>query len=238
MNQGLRDYVKLSKIIDWAGVFMNNEQARYNMIEQQIRPWDVLDQDVLDLLSRVKREDFVPPQYESLAFVDMEIPLGHGETMWSPKLEARVLQELQLKNTDRVLEIGTGSGYLTALLASQAGHVLSVDCVAEFTAAAGRKLQAHGFDNVSLETGDGAMGWPAQAPYDVIVMTGSMPLLPDSLPTQLAPGGRLFVVLGEAPVMKATLITCVAPGAFRHSVLFETQVKALQNAPQPERFEF
>lgn len=217
---------------------MDLEQARYNMVEQQIRPWDVLDQDVLDLLFKVKREDFVPPQYRSLAFVDMEIPLGHGELMWSPKLEARVLQELQLKKTDKVLEVGTGSGYLTALLASQAAHVHSLDCVAEFVAEAGKKLHAHGLANISLETGDGAHGWPAQGPYEAIVMTGSLPVLPDSLLKQLVPGGRLFVILGDAPVMQATLVTCVAPAAFRHGVLFETQVKALQNAPQPERFVF
>jgi protein-L-isoaspartate(D-aspartate) O-methyltransferase len=217
---------------------MDIEQVRTNMIEQQIRPWEVLDQDVLDLLFKVKREDFVPPQYSSLAFFDMEIPLGHGEQMWSPKLEARALQELQLKKTDKVLEVGTGSGYLTALLASQASHVHSVDCVAEFVADAGKKLAAHGFSNISLETGDGVLGWPRQGPYDTIVMTGSLPVLPDSLAKQLAPGGRLFVILGEAPVMKATLITCVAPNSFRRTVLFETQVKALQHAPQPERFEF
>jgi protein-L-isoaspartate(D-aspartate) O-methyltransferase len=217
---------------------MDIEQLRTNMIEQQIRTWEVLDQDVLDLLVKVKREDFVPPQYNSLAFFDMEIPLGHGEQMWSPKLEARTLQELQLKKTEKVLEVGTGSGYFTALLASQAAHVHSVDCVEEFVADGGRKLAAHGLSNVSLETGEGVMGWPAQAPFDAIVMTGSLPLLPDSLPRQLAPGGRLFVILGEAPVMKATLITCVAPDSFRRTVLFETQVKALQHAPQPERFEF
>jgi protein-L-isoaspartate(D-aspartate) O-methyltransferase len=185
---------------------MDIEQARFNMVEQQIRPWDVLDQDVLDLLLAVKREEFVPPQYRSLAFVDMEIPLGHGEHMWSPKLEARVIQELQLKKTDKVLEVGTGSGYLTALLASQTAHVHSVDCVAEFVADAGKKLANHGLGNVSLETSDGAQGWPAQGPYDVIVMTGSLPVLPDLLPKQLAPGGRLFVILGDAPVDRKSVV--------------------------------
>ncbi|MGO9444428.1 MAG: protein-L-isoaspartate O-methyltransferase family protein [Thiobacillaceae bacterium] len=218
---------------------MDVEKVRYNMVEQQIRPWNVLDQDVLDLLFKVKREDFVPPQYRALAFVDMEIPLGHGELMWSPKLEARVLQELQLKKTDKVLEVGTGSGYLTALLASRAAHVHSVDCVAEFIPAAAKKLAAQDMSNISLEIGDGVGGWPSQGPYDAIVMTGSLPMLPDSLPRQLNPhGGRLIVILGEGPVMAATLITGVAPNAFRHTVLFETQVKALQHAPLPERFEF
>ena len=212
---------------------MDIEHARYNMVEQQIR-----DTVVLDLLLKVKREEFVPGPYRSLAFADMEIPLGHGEQMWSPKLEARALQELQLKKTDRVLEVGTGSGYFTALLASLAGHVRSVDCVAEFSAEAGRKLAGHGLANISIETGDGAQGWPAQGPYDVIVMTGSLPLLPDSLPKQLAPGGRLFVILGEGPIMQATLITCIASGSYRRTVLFETLAKALQHAAQPERFVF
>ncbi|HYP67156.1 MAG TPA: protein-L-isoaspartate O-methyltransferase [Thiobacillaceae bacterium] len=217
---------------------MDIEQARYNMIEQQIRPWEVLDPDVLELLLKVKREEFVPVPYRSLAFVDMEIPLGHGEQMWSPKLEARCLQELQLKRTDTVLEVGTGSGYFTALLASLAGHVRSVDCVAEFVAEASRKFVGQGFGNISQETGDGACGWPSQGPYDAIVMTGSLPLLPEALPKQLKPGGRLFVILGEGPIMQATLITCVAPGSYRRTVLFETLVKALQHAAQPDRFVF
>lgn len=217
---------------------MDIEQARYKMVEQQIRPWEVLDPDVLELLLKVKREEFVPGPYRSLAFVDMEIPLGHGEQMWSPKLEARALQELQLKRTDKVLEVGTGSGYFTALLASLAAHVRSVDCVGEFVAEAEKKLAAHGFANVSLGTGDGASGWPAQSPYDAIVMTGSLPLLPDTLPKQLAPGGRLFVILGEGPIMQATVITCVAPGSYRRTVVFETQVKTLKHAIQPERFVF
>jgi protein-L-isoaspartate(D-aspartate) O-methyltransferase len=217
---------------------MDIERARYNMVEQQIRPWEVLDPDVLELLLKVKREEFVPVPYRSLAFVDMEIPLGHGERMWSPKVEARALQGLQLKKTDKVLEVGTGSGYFTALLASLAGHVHSVDCVAEFVTEGGRNLAGHGFDNISLETGDAACGWPAQGPYDAIVMTGSLPLLPDALPKQLTTGGRLFVILGEGPIMQATLITCIDPGSYRRTVLFETLVKALQHAAQPERFVF
>ncbi len=217
---------------------MDIEQVRYKMVEQQIRPWEVLDPDVLELLIKIKREEFVPGPYRSLAFVDMEIPLGHGEQMWSPKLEARALQELQLKKPDKVLEVGTGSGYLTALLASLAAHVRSVDCIGEFVADASKKLAAHGFGNVTLETGDGASGWPAHGPYDAIVMTGSLPLLPDALPKQLAPGGRLFVILGEGPIMQATLFTCVAPGSYRRTVLFETLVKSLAHAAQPERFVF
>ena len=217
---------------------MNIEQARYNMVEQQIRPWDVLDQDVLDLLFKVRREDFVPEAHRTLAFVDMEIPLGHGQTMWTPKLEARAIQELDIRATDRVLEIGTGSGYLTALLASRAAGVVSIDIFPEFTAAATQKLRAHGFDNVVLHTADAALDWPDDAGFDVIVLTGSTPLLSDALLHRLKVGGRLFAITGEAPVMQAQLITCTAPGATRSITLFETCVAPLINAPHPAVFVF
>jgi protein-L-isoaspartate(D-aspartate) O-methyltransferase len=217
---------------------MDMEQARYNMVEQQIRPWDVLDQNVLDLLHKVHREDFVPEAHQALAFVDMEIPLGHGQTMWAPKLEARVLQELAIRPTDRVLEIGTGSGYLTALLASQAAGVVSVDIVPEFTTAATLKLRAHGFDNVVLHSGDAARDWPDDAGFDVIVLTGSTPLLSDAFLRRLKVGGRLFAITGEAPVMLAQLITCTAPGATRSVTLFETCEAPLLNAPHPAAFVF
>lgn len=217
---------------------MDLEQARFNMVEQQIRPWEVLDQTVLDLLFKVRREEFVPAAYRSLAFFDMEIPLGHGESMWSPKLEARTVQALQLKKADKVLEIGTGSGYLTALLGSLAGHVHSVEIHADFIREAETRLKAHGFDNVTLETGDASQGWEKHAPYDVIVVTGSLPILPANLPAQLAPGGRLFAITGDHPVMEAQLITCVSHGVFRTESLFETSIKPLVNAIQPERFVF
>jgi len=217
---------------------MDFEQARYNMVEQQIRPWDVLDQGVLDLLFKVRREDFVPEAHRSLAFVDMEIPLGHGEFMWSPKLEARVLQELDIRRNDRVLEIGTGSGYLTALLAAEAAEVVSVDIQPDFTAAAGQKLRAHGIGNVELHTGDAATDWDDEDGFDVIVLTGSTPLLSDALVRRLRTNGRLFAVVGEAPVMHAQLVTCNAPGAYRSVTLFETCVKALVNAPHPAAFVF
>ena len=217
---------------------MDIEQARYNMVEQQIRPWDVLNQAVLDLLSRVRREDYVPAAHQALAFVDMEIPLGHGQTMWTPKLEARALQELAVRPTDRVLEIGTGSGYLTALLASQAAEVVSVDVVPEFTSAATQKLRAHGFDNVALHPGDAAHDWPDEAGFDVIVLTGSTPLLSDAFRRRLHVGGRLFAIVGEAPVMQAQLVTCTAPGALRSVTLFETCVAPLLNAPHPAAFVF
>ncbi len=217
---------------------MDIEHVRHNMIEQQIRPWEVLDQRVLDLLSKVKREDFVPAVYRSLAFVDMEIPLGHGEIMWSPKLEARALQSLQLEATDRVLEIGTGSAYLTALLANMAAEVVSVEIEPEFKAEAEKKLAAHGLTNARLEQGDGAQGWQRGAPYDAIVLTGSTPVLPESIQTQLKLGGRLFAVVGEAPVMQAHLITRVGESAWRDAVLFETGLKPLRHAAQAERFVF
>ena len=214
------------------------EHARFNMVEQQIRPWEVLDQSVLDLLFAVRREEFVPPQYRSLAFVDMEIPLGHGETMLAPKLEARMLQELAIKATDRILEVGTGSGYMTALLARRGAHVTSVEIVAEFSAAAGAGLSALGITNVAREEGDAARGWRKSAPYDVIVLTGSVPVLAEEFQRSLKPGGRLLAVVGEAPVMAARLITRAAGGACNASGLFETCIAALRNAPQPERFVF
>ena len=166
---------------------MDLERARYNMIESQIRTWEVLDQTVLDTLFVLKREEFVPEQYRPLAFVDMEIPIGHGEVMLAPKLEARLLQELTLKKTDRVLEVGTGSGYMTALLASLAGHVYSVEMHPDLSAAAAAKLAAHGIDNVTLEVGDAALGWTRHAPYDAILLTGSVPVPPAHFAASLAP---------------------------------------------------
>ncbi|MCX7628059.1 MAG: protein-L-isoaspartate O-methyltransferase [Methylophilaceae bacterium] len=216
---------------------MDIEQARFNMIEQQIRPWEVLDATVLDLLYKVPREDFVPPAYRGLAFADLEIPLGHGQTMWPPKLEARALQALSLKETDAVLEIGTGSGYMTALLASVAHHVYSVEIFQEFSHAAAHKLATHGISNVTLEVGDGARSWDAGS-YDAIILTGSVPLHPLDFEAQLKPGGRLLAVVGEEPVMQAILTTCVTPGVYRRTSLFETCIPPLINAPQPEHFHF
>ena len=210
------------------------ERARFNMIEQQIRPWEVLDQEVLDLLFTVRREEFVPAQYRSLAFVDMEIPLGHGETMLAPRLEARMLQELAVRPGDRILEVGTGSGYMTALLAKRGKHVYSVEIIPEFSAQAAARLEAHGITNVTLEVGDAARGWDRHAPYDVIVLTGSVPVLAESFQRSLSPGGRLLAVVGEAPVMEARLIVCAGNALG----LFETCIPALRNAPQPERFVF
>lgn len=217
---------------------MDFERARFNMVEQQIRPWDVLDPNVLDLLFRVRREEFVPEQYRALAFADMEIPLGHAQCMLAPRLEARMLQELALTGSERVLEVGTGSGYMTALLASRAAHVYSVDIIPEFSASAAAKLKAHDFTNVTIENGDAARGWDRHAPYDAILLTGSVPVLPAAFPGSLAVGGRLIAVVGELPVMEARLVTCVSAGAWRSAGLFETCIAPLRNAPQPERFVF
>jgi len=217
---------------------MNLEQARINMVEQQIRTWEVLDQEVLDLLYVIPREDFVPPQHRALAFSDLELPLGEGERMWQPKLEARVLQELALKRTDRVLEVGTGSGYLTALMAYRAAEVCSVEIRAALADFGRRNLERHGADNVILEIGDAARGWARHAPYDAIVLTGSTPILPQGFLDQLAAGGRLFAVVGEAPAMQARLVTCTAPGASSSVDLFETVLRPLANAEQPRRFRF
>jgi protein-L-isoaspartate(D-aspartate) O-methyltransferase len=217
---------------------MNLEQARTNMVEQQIRTWEVLDQDVLDLLYAVPREDFVPPQHRALAFSDMEIPVGEGERMWQPKLEARVVQELGIRKADHVLEVGTGSGYLTALMSHRAAHVVSVELKPALAAFGRANLARHGVDNVTLEAGDAARGWPAQAPYDVIVLTGSTPVLPAAFSEQLAPGGRLFAVVGEAPAMSARLVVASAPGAWRSTDLFETVIAPLANAERAPRFRF
>jgi protein-L-isoaspartate(D-aspartate) O-methyltransferase len=217
---------------------MDFERARFNMVEQQIRPWEVLDQRVLDLLFKVRREDFVPPSYRTLAFADLEIPIGHGEHMLAPKIEARMLQALAIAETDRILEVGTGSGYMTALLANVGAHVYSVDINPEFTRTAGEKLAAHGIRNVTLEAGDAARGWDRHGPYDAIVLTGSVPILPESFKTSLKTGGRLVVVVGEPPVMEALLITSVGAGVYNTVALFETCIAPLRNVVTPERFVF
>jgi protein-L-isoaspartate(D-aspartate) O-methyltransferase len=219
----------------------NVTQARFNMIEQQIRTWDVLDQDVLDLLGVVKREEFVPPAHRLLAFIDMEIPLksagGGGALMWAPKFEARVLQELALKPHDTALEIGTGSGYFAALLAHRCRSVTSVEIVPALKEFAQANLRRAGIGNVQLVEADGARGY-GEAQYDAIVLTGSTPVLPDSMLAQLKPGGRLFAVTGDAPVMTARLYTRAADGSIGDARLFETVIAPLANAAQPARFRF
>jgi protein-L-isoaspartate(D-aspartate) O-methyltransferase len=217
---------------------MNLEQARANMVEQQIRPWEVLDPVVLDLLYTVPREEFVPPAMRNLAFADLEIPIGEGEKMMAPKIEARILQGLALRKTERVLEVGTGSGYLTALLARCAAHVHSLEIRPALAAFGRANLERNGIDNVTLDVGDGARGDPRRAPYDAIVLTGSTPVLPAGLREQLLPGGRLFAVVGEPPVMVARLITCTAPGTYATVDMFDTVLAPLVNAEQAPRFRF
>jgi len=217
---------------------MNIEQARFNMIEQQIRPWDVLDTDVLKLLGEVKRERFVPPEHRDLAFADLEIPIGGGEAMWQPKVEARVVQELEIRPTDTVFEVGTGSGYLAALLARLAKHVTSAEIDPALAERARATLQAEAVGNVTLLTGDSARAPLGEQSYDVIVLTGSTPVLPQAFTDRLNPGGRLFAVTGDLPVMKATLVRQGARGELQTVTLFETVLRPLQHALQPERFRF
>jgi len=216
---------------------MDFQQARFNMVEQQIRPWDVLDQGILDLLFVVRREDFVPPAYRNLAFADLELPLPGGERMWAPRVEARVLQALAIQPGESVLEIGTGSGYFTALLASRAANVTTVEIDPALSSAAAAKLLQHGFTNVRAEVGDGAQGYGKEM-HDVIVLTGSTPLLPERFLAQLKPNGRVFAIVGEPPVMAARLVAWTAPGARVTTDLFETVVAPLKNAATPSRFRF
>ena len=223
---------------------MDFEQARFNMIEQQIRTWEVLDQDVLDLLFHVKREDFVPLAYRAIAFTDMEIPLGegHGQCMMAPKMEARILQELAPRPTERVLEVGTGSGYLTALLARCAAAVTSIEYFEFFSRRAGSNLVRANITNVVLKVGDAAQSpvafiGPGEK-FDVIVLTGSVPILPQIYLDSLAENGRLFAIIGDAPVMKASLFTRATGNAFLTTEIFETVVAPLVNATQPSRFNF
>jgi protein-L-isoaspartate(D-aspartate) O-methyltransferase len=212
------------------------EQARFNMIEQQVRPWDVLDQRVLDVMSATPREDFVPGKYRSLAFADINIPLGHDQVMMAPKTEGRLLQVLDVQAGDSVLEIGTGSGYLTACLSRLGNHVTSVEIFPEFREAAAAKLAAHGFRNVTLRDADAANGIGSDTRYDVIAVTGSLPLLHRQFHDNLAIGGRLFVIAGMPPVMEALLITRIDERNWSRESLFETSLPPLLHAEQPQQF--
>ena len=215
---------------------LNFEEARHNMIVQQIQPCNVRDDKVLDLIRRIPREDFVPAQYKEHAFTDMHIPLANGQEMMEPKLEAYMVQAVQVQEKDKVLEIGTGTGYVTALLASQARHVITVDIDADVLKHAEEKLNAHQITNVTYQVGDAALGWSDQKPYDVIVVTGSLPILPESFQRNLNVGGRLFAIIGDSPAMEAILITRVKENEWQHEVLLETDIPALINAAQSERF--
>ncbi|MCG5075288.1 protein-L-isoaspartate O-methyltransferase family protein [Paraburkholderia tagetis] len=217
---------------------MNIEQARFNMIEQQIRPWEVLDQDVLNLLSIVKREHFVPAAYVDLAFADLELPLPNDRHMLAPRVEARVLQELAVKKHESVLEIGAGSGYMAALLAHRAQKVLTVEIDTELADFARANFVKNGVLNAEVVQGDGSRGWAANAPYDVICVSGGLPVVPQELLEQLKVGGRLAAFVGGAPVMEAQIITRMDEKQYRIASVFETYVEALENAVQPSRFKF
>ena len=215
---------------------MDIELARFNMIEQQIRPWDVLDTVVLDVLRKVPRELFVPEAYRGLAFADIQIPIGHGEVMMEPKVEARLLQELELQG-GKVLEVGTGSGYMTALLASLADSVVSVEIHNSLGRGAAERLAAFGIGNVVLETGDASKGWPASGGFDAIVLTGSVPTIPDVFVDSLRRGGRLVAIVGTRPIMEAVRLEKHADGVLRTS-LFDTVLPPLVNSAAPRQFVF
>lgn len=218
---------------------MSRNEAQFNMIEQQVRPWEVLDQDTLDLLGRLPRADFVPEGYHELAYADMEIPLGQGEHMMRPILEGRLLQALDLHATDKGLEIGTGSGYLSALMASCIQQLTSVEIHRSLSEKAGQRLHAQAITNVSLVVGDAAQGWgDGKELYDVIAVTGSLPVMPEALPKLLNRGGRLFAIVGQSPIMEAVLITRVADADWQQETLFETDLTALQNVQEAENFVF
>ena len=214
------------------------EQARFNMIEQQIRPAEVLDPVVLHTISEVPREMFVPSNYRQLAFSDTNIPINDTEVMMSPIQEARMLQALNIQPSDEILEIGTGSGYVTALMAKIGTHVTSIEIDQQLSSSAAQKLRDQKITNVSLEVGDGAKGWATHAPYDAIAVTGSLPILCEDLQMQLREGGRLFVVVGTEPAMSARLITRISENQWSQEELFETVVPPLKNAEKPSEFVF
>jgi len=217
---------------------MNLEQARFNMIEQQIRPWDVLDSHVLQLLAVVKREDFAPSVHRALAFADMEIPLAGGQCMLTPRVEARMLQDLAVRKHEKVLEIGAGSGYMAALLAHKAQRVISLEIVPELVTLARANLQKAGVHNAEARLGDGAKGVPVEGPFDVIVLSGSVAEIPQSLLQNLKVGGRLAAIVGEEPMMRATFITRTSETAFQTSQPWDTVAPRLLNFPEPSRFRF
>jgi protein-L-isoaspartate(D-aspartate) O-methyltransferase len=217
---------------------MNFERARFNMVEQQVRPWEVLDPRVLELFTSILREDYVPVRYRKLAFADLNIPLGHGQVMMKPIVEGRMLQSLDLAPNETVLEIGTGSGFITACLAQLASRVVSVDIVEEFLEPARRQLEDGGIDNVELHHGDAMQGWQPEQAHDVVVVTGSVPVLPESFRGWVNPGGRLFVVRGRSPAMEARLLTRLDATEWREESLFETDLPPLVNAEEPPKFEF
>ncbi|HEY2928139.1 protein-L-isoaspartate O-methyltransferase family protein [Piscinibacter sp.] len=217
---------------------MNIEQARFNMIEQQIRPWDVLDPGVLSLLAVVKREDFVPPAYKALAFVDTQVPLPGGQSMLEPKVEARLLQELAVHKHESVLEVGAGSGYMAALLGHKARQVVTMEINAELAAFARANLERAGAMNVSVRHADGSRGLADEGPFDVILLSGSVADVPPQLLAQLKVGGRLAAIVGQLPIMRATLVTRSSDHDFASVELFDTVAPRLSGFDEPTRFTF
>jgi protein-L-isoaspartate(D-aspartate) O-methyltransferase len=217
---------------------MNVEQARFNMIEQQIRPWDVLDTSVLNLLSVVRREDFVPPAHQAQAFMDLELPLGAGRALLAPRVEARLVQDLNLSKRDTVLQIGAATGYVTALLAHKAQRVIGLEADAALASTARANLRKAGVNNAEIVQADGAQGLAAQAPFDAILLTGSVAQVPQALLDQLKVGGRLLAIVGQEPVMQATLFTRIADGQFSRQELFDTVATRLAGFTEPSRFQF
>ena len=217
---------------------MDLEQARFNMIEQQIRPWDVLDAHVLHLLSVVKREDFVPFAHKALAFVDMEIPLPGGQVMLAPRVEARLLQDLAVQKHEKVLEVGSGSGYMAALLAHRAQRVITLEIDNGLAALARSNLQLSGIHNAEVRHLDGARGVPAEGPFDIILLSGSLAEVPPSLLSHLKIGGRLAAIIGDQPMMRATFVTRLGDSQFRTLQPWDTVAPRLKNFPEPSRFSF
>ena len=213
-------------------------QARFNMIEQQIRPWNVLDLSVLELLGVVKREDFVPPAFKGLAFADMEIPLPGGQSMLAPRVEARLLQDLAVQKHEKVLEIGAGSGYMAALLAHRAHRVVSLEILPELVTLARANLDRAGITNVEVRNFDGSKGEPGDSPFDVILLSGSVAEVPQHLLSLLKVGGRLAAIVGEEPVMRATFVTRVNETEYSTTQPWDTVAPRLQNFPEPARFQF
>ncbi len=216
---------------------IDSDKARFNMVEQQIRPWEVLDYRVLDILRNVPRESFVPERFRRVAYADLQIPLPHDQVMMEPRVEARVLQALNLQPRDSALEIGTGTGYLTTCMASLAGRVTSVERFDDLREMAQEQLQAQGVGNVSLVAGDAAQGWDDGQRYDAIAVTGSLPQLHQGFHRSLALGGRLFLIVGQFPIMEALLFTRVAEEQWTRESLFDTSQPALIGAPREQRFE-
>ena len=217
---------------------MNVAQARFNMIEQQIRPWNVLDAHVLDLLQTVAREEFVPAAYRSLAFADLEIPLPGGECMLAPRLEARLLQDLNVQPHESVLEVGAGSGFMAALLSHRARSVLSVELLPELVAMARANLEKAGIRNVTVRQEDGADLSAAEGQFEAIVLSGSVVQLPQALMQRLTIGGRLIAIVGEEPSMRAALVTRISETEFNTTYPWDTNAPRLQNFPEPSRFQF